>query len=161
MIVLIKLLPCPTKFIAVDMVPGPASKGMPNGDIAMSSYGADESTTFDLCAAADFPLSRSYPIKKTIIPPATWKAGSVILNNLNMICPKRQNIAIIINAVTTALYATLLIILLSASPTMVKNTGVLPIGFNMAKKPKKTVDKNRVRFGIEFMMSDYTSKDKV
>jgi hypothetical protein len=70
-----------------------------------------------------------------------------------MTCPKRQNIAIMINAVTTALYATLLIILLSASPTMVKNTGVLPIGFNMAKKPMKTVDKNKARFGIEFMMS--------
>jgi hypothetical protein len=70
-----------------------------------------------------------------------------------MTCPKRQNIAIMINAVTTALYATLLIILLSATPTMVKNTGVLPIGFNMAKKPKKTVDKNKARFGIEFMMS--------
>jgi hypothetical protein len=36
---------------------------------------------------------------------------------------------------------------------MVKNTGVLPIGFNMAKKPMKTVDKNKARFGIEFMMS--------
>jgi hypothetical protein len=36
---------------------------------------------------------------------------------------------------------------------MVRNTGVLPIGFNMAKKPMNTVDKNRVRFGIEFIGS--------
>jgi hypothetical protein len=42
---------------------------------------------------------------------------------------------------------------LSASPTIVKNTGVLPIGFNMAKKPMNTVDKNKVRFGIEFMVT--------
>jgi hypothetical protein len=45
-IVLMKLLPWPTKFIAVDMVPGPARRGIPSGDTAISSYVAIVSLGF-------------------------------------------------------------------------------------------------------------------
>jgi hypothetical protein len=70
-----------------------------------------------------------------------------------MICPKRLKMAIMIKATTTALAATLLRILGSASPTMVRKTGVLPTGFSMAKKPMNTVVRNNVRSGIEFIMA--------
>jgi hypothetical protein len=75
------------------------------------------------------------------------------LNNLNITCPKRLNIVIIIKATRTALNATLLIILGFALPTIDKNTGVLPIGLSMVKKPINTVLKNKAKFCMEFMIS--------
>jgi hypothetical protein len=77
-----------------------------------------------------------------------------MLNNLNMICPKKQNMAMIVKATVTALNATLLIIFGSASPTMVKKTGVFPMGFKMAKKPINTVVNSKITSDIEFIMAE-------
>lgn len=65
-----------------------------------------------------------------------------------------------IKATSTDLNATLLMILRFASPTISRKTGVFPIGFNMAKKPKKTVLINNVKSGIVFIMStkNFSSK---
>lgn len=57
-----------------------------------------------------------------------------------------------IKATSTDLNATFLIIFRSALSIIDKNMGVLPIGFKIAKKPIKTVVKNNVRFGIEFIL---------
>ena len=72
-------------------------------------------------------------------------------NILKIKCPNRLNIAIIMNAVNTALNATFFIIELSALPTIDTNTGALPIGFNIAKNPRKTVGRNKARSVISFV----------
>jgi len=41
---------------------------------------------------------------------------------------------------------------------MDKKTGVLPMGLSMAKKPRNTVVKNKVRFGILFKISNSYEK---
>jgi hypothetical protein len=69
-----------------------------------------------------------------------------------MICPKKQNIATMVKATIIALNATLLIIFRSALPTMDKNTGVLPMGFKMAKKPINTVVNSKITSDSEFMV---------
>jgi hypothetical protein len=66
-------------------------------------------------------------------------------NILNIKCPNKQNVVIMINATKTALNANFLITLSSESPTIEIKTGVFPIGFNMAKKPKKTVVRKRLK----------------
>lgn len=143
-----KLLPSPTKFIAVDIVPGPDKRGIPRGEIAISSYESTFSFLFELCVFAVFPCRRSYPMKKTIIPPAIWKAGRVNPNRRNIKCPNKLKMLIMKKATNTDLNATLFIVFSSASPTIDRNTGVLPMGLSMAKKPRKTVDKNKIRLGI-------------
>src|SRR5579863_4784481 len=82
----------PTSTITVEIAPGPASIGIPNGMILASCFSAPSCCSSAVAFVPDcLACSMSSPIPIRIIPPAILNAGSVMPNILKIRLPASAN----------------------------------------------------------------------
>ena len=140
----IPLMPSPDeKFMAAAIVPGPPRIGIASGVTAILNapcmFPVPAAAIAGLCTFDCCPCNICRPIMNTRIPPVIWNAGKVMPNKLKISLPSRIKKTIRIKVIINALKAMRLLIAVESLAVRPRNTGVLAIGFIMAKKPMNTV----------------------